>query len=57
MPYLVCAEIEKPGTGMFKAEAETKRDALKKAHALRTHGLRVIVTGPKGEPVDETAED
>ncbi len=57
MPYLVRAEIEKPGTGTFKTEAETKRDALKKAQGLRAQGLRVIITGPKGEPVDETAED
>jgi len=54
MPYLVRAEIEKPGTGTFKTEAETKRDALMKAQRLRADGFRVIITCPKGEPVDET---
>jgi hypothetical protein len=31
MPYLVRAEVEKPGSGTFRTEAETKRDAIKKA--------------------------
>jgi hypothetical protein len=57
MPYLVRAEIEKPGSGSFKTEAETRRDAIEKARRLRTPGLRVIVIGPNGEPVDETADD
>ena len=43
MPYLVRAEIENPGRGTFKTEAETKRDAVEKAQRLRTSrgsGLR-----------------
>ena len=50
MPYLVRAEVEKPGCGTFKTEAETKYDAIEKAQRLRTHGFRVLITGPKGEP-------
>ncbi|MEI8152277.1 MAG: hypothetical protein WCG92_11835 [Hyphomicrobiales bacterium] len=52
MPYLVRAEIEKPGTGTFKTEAETKCDAPMKDQ--RADGFRVIITCPKGEPVDAT---
>jgi len=57
MPYLVRAEIEKPGSGTFKTEAETKRDAVEKAQRLRTQGFRAYVTDAKGAPVDETADD
>jgi len=56
MPYLVRAEIEKPGSGTFKTEAETKRDAVEKAQRLRTQGFRAYVTDAKGAP-DETAND
>ena len=56
MPYLVRAEIENPGRGTFKTEAETKRDAVEKAQRLRTQGFRAYVTDAKGAPVDETAE-
>jgi Fe-S cluster assembly iron-binding protein IscA len=57
MPYLVRAEIEKPGCGTFKTEAETKRDAVEKAQRLRTEGFRAYVTDATGAPVDETADD
>ena len=62
MPYLVRAEIENPGRGTFKTEAETKRDAVEKAQRLRTQrlrtqGFRAYVTDAKGAPVDETADD
>ena len=54
MPYLVRAEVEKPGSGTFKTEVETKADAIEKAQGLRSHGLVVQITDPKGQPVDET---
>ena len=57
MPYLVRAEVENPGCGTFKTEAETKRDAVEKAQRLRTQGFRAYVTDAKGAPVDETADD
>ena len=57
MPYLVRAEIERPGSGVFKCETETKRDAIEKAQRLRSDGLRVQIADDKGEPVDETADD
>jgi hypothetical protein len=53
MPYLVRAEVEKLGSGTFKTATDTKRDAIEKAQGLRSHGLVVQITGPKGEPVDE----
>ena len=57
MPYLVQAEVEKPGSGTFKTEAETKRGAIEKALRLRSQGLAVHITDTKGAPVDETADD
>ena len=54
MPYLVRAEVEKPGSGTFKTEAETKRDAIEKAQGLRSQGFQVLIMDPKGRPVDET---
>jgi hypothetical protein len=38
MPYLVRAEVEKPGSGTFKTEVETKADAIERAQGLRSHG-------------------
>jgi hypothetical protein len=55
MPYLVRAEVEKPGSGTFGAGAETKRGAIEKAQGLRSQGLRVLITGAEGERVDEIA--
>ena len=57
MPYLVQALVEKPGSGTFKTEAETKRRAIEKARGLRSQGLAVQITDAKGAPVDETADD
>ena len=47
-PYLVRAEIENPGRGTFKTEAETKRDAVEKAQRLRTQGFRGLRHGRQG---------
>jgi hypothetical protein len=55
MPYVVQAQVERPGSGTFKTEAETKRDAIERAHGLRSQGLVVWITDPKGQPVDEVS--
>ena len=34
MPYLVRAEVAKPGRGIFKAKAETKRASIETAQRL-----------------------
>jgi hypothetical protein len=56
MPYLVRAEIEKPGSGTFKTEVETERNAIEKAKVLRAQGLLVQITDPTGRAIDETNE-
>ena len=56
MSYLVRAEVEQPGRGTLRAEAESKRDAIEKARELRSQGLAVQITDPKGEPVDENKQ-
>ena len=55
MPYLVRAEVAKPGRGTFRTEAETKRAALEKARGLRAQGLVVEIKDPDGRAVDETS--
>jgi protein involved in polysaccharide export with SLBB domain len=56
MPYLVRAEVAKPGSGTFIAEAETIRAAFEKARGLRSHGFVVQIMDPVGRKVDETSE-
>ena len=56
MPYLVRAEVAKPGLGVFKTEAETMLAAFEKARGLRAHGLVVQITDPTGRTVDEASE-
>jgi hypothetical protein len=56
MPYLVRAELEKPGSGVFTTEAETIRAAFAKARGLRAQGLVVQIMDAQGRTVDETNE-
>ena len=56
MPYLVRAEVAKPGSGTFMAEAETIRAAFENARRLRAHGFVVQITDPAERMVDETSE-
>jgi protein involved in polysaccharide export with SLBB domain len=48
MPYLVRAEVKKPGSGTFKTEAETKRDAIEKAQGAALPRARGLNNGPDG---------
>jgi hypothetical protein len=57
MTYLVRAEVAEPGAGIFRAETETRRDAIAQVQGLRALGLLVLITGPNGERVDEAAND
>jgi hypothetical protein len=41
-------------TGTFRAEKNTRREALELAKNLRGQGLWVIVTDPDGKTVDDT---
>jgi protein involved in polysaccharide export with SLBB domain len=52
----VSAEVAKPGSGTFMAEAETIRAAIEKARGLRSHGFVVQIMDPAGRTVDETSE-
>jgi hypothetical protein len=44
-------------TGSFRAEKDTRSEALRLAKKLREEGFWVIVTGPDGETVNETADE
>jgi hypothetical protein len=57
MPYLVRAIRPDGVTGTFRAEKETRSEALALAKMLRGEGFWVMVTGPDGETVDETVDE
>jgi hypothetical protein len=54
MVYVVRAVNVDGVTGTFTAEKNTRREAVELAKSLREQGLWVIITGPDGEPLDET---
>jgi hypothetical protein len=56
MPYLVRAEVAKPGSGTFMAQAETIRAAFENARRQSSHGFVVQITDPAERTVDETSE-
>ena len=57
MAYVVRAINVDGVTGTFRAEKNTRREALELAKALREEGFLVIVTGPDGKTVDETEDE
>jgi hypothetical protein len=54
MGYLVRAIRPDGVSGSFRAEKDTRSEALRLAKTLREEGFWVIVTGPDGETIDET---
>jgi hypothetical protein len=56
MGYVVRAINVNGVTGSFRAEKDTRSEALRLAKTLREEGFWVIVTGPDGETIEE-AED
>jgi hypothetical protein len=57
MVYIVRAIHVNGVTGTFTAAKDTRREALELAKSLREGGLWVIITGPDGKTVDETANE
>jgi hypothetical protein len=57
MGYLVRAIHVDGVTGSSRAEKDTRSEALRLAKTLREEGFWVIVTGPEGETVEETADE
>jgi hypothetical protein len=57
MRYVVRAIHVNGVRGTFKAEKDTRREALELAKSLREGGLWVIVTGPDGKAVDEIEDE
>jgi hypothetical protein len=55
MGYLVRAI--RPDGGSFRAEKDTRSEALRLAKTLRGEGFFVIVTGPDGETIEETEDE
>jgi hypothetical protein len=43
-------------TGTFKAEKNTRREALELANSLRKEGFLVMITGPDGKTVEDEPE-
>jgi hypothetical protein len=57
MGYLVRAIRPDGVSGSFRAEKDTRSEALMLAKTLREEGFWVIVTGPDGETIEETADE
>jgi hypothetical protein len=57
MAYVVRAINVNGVTGTFRAEKNTRREALRLAKTLREEGFLVIVTGRDGKTVDETEDE
>jgi hypothetical protein len=57
MGYVVRAIHVDGVTGSFRAEKDTRSEALRLARKLREEGFWVIVTGPDGETVEETEDE
>jgi hypothetical protein len=57
MGFLVRAIRPDSVSGSFRAEKDTRSEALRLAKTLREEGFSVIVTGPDGETVDETEDE
>jgi hypothetical protein len=57
MVYIIRATSTERGEGTFTAKAETRRQAIASAKRLRSQGFQVTITGPDGEPVDETEDE
>ena len=57
MAYVVRAINVNGVTGTFRAEKDTRSEALRLAKTLREEGFWVIVTGPDGKTVDENEDD
>jgi hypothetical protein len=52
MQYVVRAINVDGVTGTFKAEKNTRREALELARSLRKEGSLVMITGPDGKTVE-----
>jgi hypothetical protein len=57
MGYLVRAIRTDGVSGSFRAEKDTRSEALWLAKTLRGEGFFVIVTGPDGETIEETEDE
>jgi hypothetical protein len=58
MVYVVKAtSTERGGGEILTADAKTRRHAVALAKDLRRQGMHVIITGPDGEPIDETEDE
>jgi hypothetical protein len=57
MGFLVRAIRPDGVSGSFRAEKDTRSEALRLAKTLRDEGFWVIVTGPDGETVEETEDE
>jgi hypothetical protein len=56
MGYRVRAILTERGA-RFTAELETRQAAIRSAKELREQRFQVTITGPDGNPVDETEDE
>ena len=54
MAYIVRAVLDERGTGSYRGHLETRSAAIGSAKELRAAGMKTVVIGPDGMPIDET---
>jgi hypothetical protein len=54
MAYIVQAVLTERGTGTYRGQLSTRRAAIESAKELRDAGMKTVVIGPDGTPIDET---
>jgi hypothetical protein len=52
--YIVQAVVMDRGAGTYKGQLETRQAAIERADELRLHGMKAVVIGPDGKPIEET---
>jgi hypothetical protein len=54
MAYIVQAVLTERGTGTYRGQLSTRQAAIESAKELRDAGMKTVVIGPDGTPIDET---
>ena len=57
MAYIVQAVLTERGTGTYRGQLDTRQAAIESAKELRDAGMKTVVIGPDGMPIDETEID
>jgi hypothetical protein len=57
MAYIVRAVLTECGTGTYQGQLATRQAAIGSAKSLRQFGMKTVVIGPDGMPIDEIDDE